>query len=92
MEQPLVIHGTGAELFAILERYRDRSDLTLIIPPDGEAGNPGSARSRAELAAANARLRRHIVSLPCPPDLDNESIDADLAREYAATHADTGEE
>ena len=36
--------------------------------------------------AANARLRETIVTLPYATGVDNESIDADLAREYGALH------
>jgi predicted transcriptional regulator len=41
-----------------------------------------------ERAAARARFERHIgaADLGYPTGVDNESIDADLAREYADTH------
>lgn len=44
--------------------------------------------SEAELAAARARFERHfgVVDLGYPTGVDNEHIDADLAREYADTH------
>jgi hypothetical protein len=42
----------------------------------------------AEKTAARARFERHFGALEVvgSTDLDNESIDADLAREYASTH------
>jgi hypothetical protein len=42
----------------------------------------------AEKNAARARFERHFgaLKLDNSTDLDNESIDADLAREYASTH------
>jgi hypothetical protein len=41
-----------------------------------------------ERAAARARFERHLgeVHVPHAVGADNESIDADLAREYADTH------
>ena len=42
----------------------------------------------AEKNAARVRFERHCgtLALGDSTDLDNESIDADLAREYASTH------
>jgi hypothetical protein len=42
----------------------------------------------AEQNAARIRFERHFgtLELDDSTDLDNESIDADLAREYASTH------
>lgn len=37
--------------------------------------------------AANARLRQQTVSLGYATGIDNERIDADLAREYGEDHA-----
>jgi hypothetical protein len=41
----------------------------------------------AERQAAHARLRQHIVALGHATGIDNESIDADLARAYGDDHA-----
>ena len=41
-----------------------------------------------ERQAASLRLRQHTISLGYPTGSDNESIDADLAREYGDDHAD----
>lgn len=48
-------------------------------------------RSEEERRAAQERFRRHIgaVSLGHPTGADNESIDRDLAHEYATTHEET---
>lgn len=47
-------------------------------------------RTEAELAAARERFERHIgaIDLGYPTGADNDSIDADLSREYADSHED----
>lgn len=47
-------------------------------------------RTEAEKQAARERFERHFgeVDLGYATGADNEQIDADLAREYAATHED----
>ena len=49
---------------------------------------PQVALSEQERAEAMARLMRHAgaVNLGHPTGVDNESIDADLAREYSNAH------
>jgi len=42
----------------------------------------GARLSEQERQEANTRLERHIVSLGHPTGIDNEAIDADLAKEY----------
>lgn len=42
----------------------------------------GATLSEQRRQEANARLERHIVSLGYPTGIDNEAIDADLAKEY----------
>jgi hypothetical protein len=56
--------------------------LDEITTPEREQMSPDDARQAEE------RFARHIgsVGLGYPTGADNESIDADLAREYAATH------
>ncbi|HLJ95643.1 MAG TPA: hypothetical protein VKU02_20875 [Gemmataceae bacterium] len=54
--------------------------------PRLEAPN-GGMPSSTEIARANARLRRHIISSGRPGPCDNERIDADLAQEYGDDHA-----
>lgn len=47
-----------------------------------------SLRTEAEKQAARERFERHFgeVDLGRPTGMDNESIDADLAKEYVSTH------
>ncbi len=51
----------------------------------------GSLLSDAERRAAREPFERHFgeTNLGCPTGVDNESIDADLAREYNSTHEET---
>lgn len=50
-------------------------------------GNDRDSRSEAEKEAARKRFRSHIGAMKgYPAGSDNESIDADLAREYANDH------
>lgn len=51
-------------------------------------GQPRQGRDAAEVQAARARFERHFgaVDLGYATGVDNESIDADLAREYADPH------
>ena len=53
--------------------------------PDSHARQP-----ETEQQAARERFERHFgaVDLGYPTGADNEQIDADLAREYVATHED----
>ena len=47
----------------------------------------GGMPTAKEIAQANARLRKHIISSGQPGPCDNERIDTDLAREYGHEHA-----
>jgi len=51
----------------------------------------GALGTGAEMQAARERFERHFgeVNLGHPTGADNESIDADLAREYSSTHGET---
>ena len=62
-------------LVATLLEHRFGQVLKLLLP-------------EAEQETARARFERHFgtLNLEHPTDLDNESIDADLVREYASTH------
>ena len=53
-----------------------------------EGQNADAQRTEAEKQAARERFERHFgeVDLGYATGVDNEQIDADLAREYAATH------
>lgn len=81
MARTQIIRGTAAELIPVLEKLDDRPDLTLIIPIV-HAPTDEREPTAVEIEEANARLRRHIVSLPSAPELDNDQIDADLASAY----------
>ncbi len=50
------------------------------------AARNGGTPTAKEIARANARMRRHIISSGQPGPCDNEQIDADLAREYEDDH------
>jgi hypothetical protein len=56
--------------------------------PPAAAANGEPAPTEEEIAAADARLEACIISLGRSTGSDNESIDADLAREYGDDHAD----
>jgi hypothetical protein len=47
-----------------------------------------NAPTPEEITGANARLKRHMVSLGYPTGIDNEQIDADLGRAYSDPHSD----
>ena len=51
----------------------------------------GALRTDAEKQAAREPLERHFgeVNRGHPTGADNDSIDADLAREYGSTHSET---
>ena len=90
----------GQETAALLralakERGLSVDDYLRTLLPNG-TGQNGSAKSLPtvsdeERQKANARLRQHIVSLGYATGADNESIDADLAREYGGRHAPNAE-
>ena len=56
-----------------------------------QLGITGWLRSDAEKHAARERCERHFgeVNLGYPTGVENEGIDADLAREYSSTHEKT---
>ncbi len=62
-------------LVATFLEQRFEQMLTLLMP-------------EAEKQAARSRFEQHFgtLGLGQSPDLDNESVDADLANEYASTH------
>lgn len=61
---------------------------TLARRPIPPTTNPRPEPTHEEIDAANARLRQIMVDLGYATGTDNESIDADLAREYGDDHAD----
>jgi hypothetical protein len=67
------------ELLQVEEAIRAR------MPEQNSAFHP--ALTSEQIKAANALLRKTIVRLPHATGDDNDSIDADLAREYGEDHA-----
>jgi hypothetical protein len=54
----------------------------------GEGNGASASINEEELLAADAWLEQCIVSLGSATGVDNEQIDADLAREYGDDHGD----
>ncbi len=75
LQQQAVAAGTSPEELAAASLQREYRAIR------GE-------RSEGDLQAARERFERHFgeVGLDTPSGSDNESIDADLARQYADTH------
>lgn len=71
----IVIDIVPESLVATLLKQRFEQILKLLIPG-------------AEQQAARSRFEQHFGTLAPEqaPDIDNESIDADLVNEYASTH------
>lgn len=74
------MEGTPEQLAARLKRLPHGKRYRLV-----EVEEP-TASTDEEIAQADARLLRHKVHLGYATGLDNESIDADLAREYGDNH------
>ena len=55
--------------------------------PEQNAVVPSPTLTPDQIEAANALLRATIVTLPHATGADNDSINADLAREYDEDHA-----
>ena len=72
--------ATGASPAQVAGAALERSFLS----PHGKI----DTRSEVEKQAARERFERHIGEISVGTGADNESIDADLAREYASTHED----
>ncbi|HAG83911.1 MAG TPA: hypothetical protein DCL61_22870 [Cyanobacteria bacterium UBA12227] len=60
----------------------------ILLTLERQSGELRQHKTEAEKETARARFERHFgtLNLEHPIDLDNESIDADLVREYASTH------
>ncbi len=69
----------------IYEALRQAAHGSGMAPEEWIAN--GGGPTTKEIARANARLRKHIISSGRPGSCDNEQIDADLAREYGDNHA-----
>jgi len=90
MSQTLTLHLTDAVYAALREQAEasgtSPADLAVRVLQREYGGN--GSWTEAEKQAARARFERHFgaVNLGHPTGVDNEAIDADLAREYADTH------
>lgn len=77
---------------ANLERFSAGTGMTVAelvaVVVEGRYGGPPDLRTEAEREAARGSLRQLFgsVSVPVRPGDHNETIDADLAREYADNH------
>jgi putative transcriptional regulator len=82
--------GVG-DLLEYVPEEPERVNSAPASTRDLEAGarpRPRGEPSEEEIEAANRRLEQTIVSLGYATGLDNEQIDADLARAYEDDHAD----
>jgi len=80
------------EIYAALEAKAARQgtsvETEVLHYLAGRASARQDNRSDEEKQAARERFRRHFgsVNLGHPLGIDNEAIDADLAREYGSSH------
>ena len=76
------------ELYSALVTVAQRSGLTPVDWIAEKLPKSPRALSDEERRVDDARLEQHTVSLGYPTGIDNEGIDADLAREYGDDHRD----
>jgi len=94
MGQTLILE-LSEEAYAALRRQAQAAGTSpahvAAASLERQLGVTGSLRSDAEKQAARERCERHFgeVNLGYPTGADNDSIDADLAREYSSTHPET---
>ena len=94
MSQSLTVQLTD-EVYAALRRQAQASGTSLArvaaASLERQFKGTGTPRTDAEKQAARERFERHFgeVNLGHATGADNESIDADLAREYSAAHEET---
>ena len=94
MSQSLTVELSD-EVYAALRRQAQATGTSLahVAAASLERQFKGTRmlRTDAEKQAARERFERHFgeVNLGHPTGVDNESIDADLAREYSSTHGET---
>jgi hypothetical protein len=81
------IEGTWREVSRKASSLPEEQPVRLtIITADKKASPSRIVVPHEERLSANAKLRSTIISLGHTTGSDNESIDADLAREYESTH------
>ena len=94
MSQSLTVELSD-EVYAALRRQAQATGTSLAhvaaASLERQFKGAGALRTDAEKQAARERFERHFgeVNLGHPTGADNESIDADLAREYSSTHGET---
>ena len=93
MSQSLTVELSD-EVYAALRRQAQATGASLshVAAASLERQFKGTGlRTDAEKQAAREQFERHFgeVNLGHPTGADNESIDADLAREYSSTHGET---
>lgn len=80
------------EVYAALRQQAESLGISIseliVIALERQSGLSYQDKTEAEKETAGARFERHFgtLNLEHPTELDNESIDADLVREYASTH------
>ncbi len=83
------------EVYAALRRQAQANGTSLArvaaASLERQFKGTGTLPTDAEKQAARERFERHFgeVNLGHPTGADNESIDADLAREYSSAHKQT---
>jgi predicted transcriptional regulator len=83
------------EVYAALRRQAQATGTSLArvaaASLERQFKGTGTLPTDAEKQAARERFERHFgeVNLGHPTGADNESIDADLAREYSSAHEQT---
>jgi len=94
MSQSLTVELSD-EVYAALRRQAQVTGASLshvaAASLERQFKGTGALPTDAEKQAARERFERHFgeVNLGHPTGADNESIDADLAREYSSTHGET---
>ena len=94
MSQTLVLELSD-EAYTALRRRAEAAGTSpahiATVSLERQFGLAASLRTEPEKQAARERFERHFgeVNLGHPTGVDNEGIDADLAREYSSTHDET---
>ncbi len=76
------------DLYSALVTVAQKSGLTPVDWIAEKLPKSSSVLSDEERRVDDACLEQHTVSLGYPTGIDNENIDADLAREYGNDHRD----
>ncbi|MBC6423075.1 MAG: hypothetical protein GDA43_07820 [Hormoscilla sp. SP5CHS1] len=99
MSQTLVLHLSD-EAYTLIQQQAEAANLSpsqlavtwvsqlAVRQVEQHRLNLNLGRSEAEKQAARERFESHFgeIDLGYPTEADNESIDADIAREYADNH------